>query len=45
MKEMKKWTEWAVAEIYSTVLPTELPTANLNNIIFNYSVGDVSNIR
>jgi len=45
MKEMKKWTEGAVDEIYSIVLQTEFPTSNLNNIIFNYSVGDVSKIR
>jgi len=45
MKETKKWTEGAVAEIYTTVLPTDYPTDNLNNIIFNYSVGNVLKIR
>jgi len=43
-KPMKKWTEGAVARIYR-VFPTDSPTANLNNIIFNYFVGDVSKIR
>jgi hypothetical protein len=40
-KEMKKWTEGAVVGIYSTVLPT----TNLNNIIFNYSIGDMLKIH
>jgi hypothetical protein len=38
---MKKWTKEAVVGIYTTALTT----ANLNNIIFNYFVGDVSKIR
>jgi hypothetical protein len=42
---MKKWTEEAVAEIYSTILPTKSPMANLNNIIFNYSVNEFLKIH
>jgi len=44
MTEMKKWTEKAVAGIYTTVLPTDLLMTNLDNIIFNDSVRDVSKI-
>jgi hypothetical protein len=49
--KQKLWNEadekmnWgAVARIYR-VFPTDSPTTNLNNIIFNYFVGDVSKIR
>jgi hypothetical protein len=41
MKQMKKWTERAVAGIYSAVLPTEIKI----NIILNYSIGEASKIR
>jgi hypothetical protein len=41
----EKWIEGAVAEIYSAVLPMDSPTTYLNNIIFNYSVGEFSNVR
>jgi hypothetical protein len=40
----EKWTERAVTEIYSAVLPMDSLTAYLNNIIFNYSVGEFSNV-
>jgi hypothetical protein len=43
-KAEEKWTKGAIAEIYSAVLPTDSPTAYLNNIIFYYSVGDFSKI-
>jgi len=41
----EKWTEGSVAGIYSAVLPMESLTDNLNNIIFNYSVGEFLKIR
>ena len=41
----EKWTKGAVIEIYSAVLPMDSPTAYLNNIIFNYSVGELSNVH
>jgi hypothetical protein len=44
-EEMKKWTEGVVAGIYKAVLPTDSPTEIKNNIILNYSVGEVSKIR
>ena len=40
----EKWTEGAVAGIYSAVLPTDSLTKYLNNIIFNYFVGEFSKI-
>jgi hypothetical protein len=40
----EKWTEGAVVEIYSAVLPMDSSMTYLNNIIFNYSVGEFSNV-
>jgi len=44
-EQIKKWTERAVAGIYSVVLLTDSPTTIKKNIILNYSVGDVSKIH
>ena len=40
----EKWTKGAVAGIYSAVLLKKSPTDYLNNIIFNYSVGEFSKV-
>jgi len=40
----EKWTEGAVAEIYSAVFPMDSSITYLNNIIFNYFISEFSNI-
>jgi len=40
----EKWTTWAVAGIYTAILLTASPMDYLNNIIFNYSVDEFSNV-
>jgi hypothetical protein len=41
----EKWTEGAVAEIYSAVFPMDSSITYLNNIIFNYFISEFSNIH